>query len=569
MLGTALNKRFMTDTAGVRQQLQEHSEMLELLLANVAAMASQLNYQMEGKTIVQMGSGTSSSSSSSSGSSKAAGEKGKQSSSAQSTQQQKREFPCLHSRLFAALGCANAAEVLGVPEEELSFEQEQEQCRRLLTPAVCLGLLDAVQQLLLLLLPDTAVADTALAMAYQACSHTCAAAGHARWQDVLWSELSAVPCLAQLLAQLVPAGRGEQESATLYGLGRLLTVVALRADDSALVPVLSADLASAEAAFEAALRCQSRPNGPQLQTFDAAAKAIEAASVAAVAEELAQQRPNAVNARAATVAAAAATAAVKLARVAAPPAPIASAAAELHGLLTTCCKSAVRVFHEYPSMLENYGLGIATAANNPRSSKGPADAAPWVALVARCMQISGAAVAAAVLTPASAQTELDDVCWLMQHVQRLSSSSCSSAAGLSFVELQQLQELQEELELGLWKAVKALRTWSNTAVETAADLLQEVRREVKPAVAQQLEAFGAAVAAQVPVKLCCNRPGCANLGQLSETVLVGGKGNICSGCKVARYCGKDCQVQHWKQHKASCKRIQATRLRGPMALLPY
>lgn len=40
------------------------------------------------------------------------------------------------------------------------------------------------------------------------------------------------------------------------------------ADDSALVPVLSADLASAEAAFEAALRCQSRPNGPQLQTFD-------------------------------------------------------------------------------------------------------------------------------------------------------------------------------------------------------------------------------------------------------------------------------------------------------------
>jgi hypothetical protein len=30
--------------------------------------------------------------------------------------------------------------------------------------------------------------------------------------------------------------------------------------------------------------------------------------------------------------------------------------------------------------------------------------------------------------------------------------------------------------------------------------------------------------------------------QLSEAVLVGGKGNICSGCKVARYCGKECQV---------------------------
>ncbi|WIA28887.1 hypothetical protein OEZ86_011411 [Tetradesmus obliquus] len=251
-------------------------------------------------------------------------------------------------------------------------------------------------------------------------------------------------------------------------------------------------------------------------------------------------------------------------------------------------------------MQENFGLEVATTANTTRAAAKAvfsklreadpaADAAPWVALVARCMQLSGAALAAAVLTLDSAelqennqrppvmqdlshilQTELDDVEWLVQHMQAVSSSGSSSASssssssgvtGATAKELQQLQEQQEELELGLWKAVKALQTWSNTPVVTAADLLQEARREVKPAVAQQLEAFGAAVAAQVPVKLCCNRPGCSNLEQLSESALVGGKGNICSGCKLARYCGKDCQVQHWKQHKTACKRMQAARAR--------
>jgi hypothetical protein len=73
------------------------------------------------------------------------------------------------------------------------------------------------------------------------------------------------------------------------------------------------------------------------------------------------------------------------------------------------------------------------------------------------------------------QAELDDVEWLMQHLQTLSSSSSSrSAAGPTTADLEHLQEQQEELELGLWKAVKALKTWSNKPVETAADLLQEV-----------------------------------------------------------------------------------------------
>uniref|UniRef100_A0A383WCQ2 Uncharacterized protein n=1 Tax=Tetradesmus obliquus TaxID=3088 RepID=A0A383WCQ2_TETOB len=317
VLATALGHGIMTDTAGVRQQLQQHAELLELLLAIVAAMASQRYYQKDGKTIVQTGSQTSSRSSSS----KASSSKAAQS----STQQRKREFPALHKRLFGALGCANAGEVLGVPEDETSAEaavegaaqacsmactalqllgdpqiaaelssssarqevqqqqQQQQQWRQLLKPEVCLGLLDATTQLLLLQ-PDLAVADSALAMVFQACSNTCAAAEQHRWQGALWTHASAVDCMRKLLTQLVPAvqhslqagsnrpegrrGRAEQESATRYGLGRLLTIVALMADDVLLVPVVSADLAGTAAAFEAALRCQCRASDAELETFD-------------------------------------------------------------------------------------------------------------------------------------------------------------------------------------------------------------------------------------------------------------------------------------------------------------
>jgi hypothetical protein len=31
----------------------------------------------------------------------------------------------------------------------------------------------------------------------------------------------------------------------------------------------------------------------------------------------------------------------------------------------------------------------------------------------------------------------------------------------------------------------------------------------------------------------------------------------CTGCKQARYCGSQCQLAHWKAHKADCKRLSA------------
>ncbi len=37
-----------------------------------------------------------------------------------------------------------------------------------------------------------------------------------------------------------------------------------------------------------------------------------------------------------------------------------------------------------------------------------------------------------------------------------------------------------------------------------------------------------------------------------------GKLSKCSRCNVAKYCGRDCQLAHWKAgHKAECKALAA------------
>jgi ATP-dependent RNA helicase DHX37/DHR1 len=75
-------------------------------------------------------------------------------------------------------------------------------------------------------------------------------------------------------------------------------------------------------------------------------------------------------------------------------------------------------------------------------------------------------------------------------------------------------------------------------------------------IAAGLQAFGQAVALQFPAgALCCN-PACGNLSGSSEGSLLG-PGSRCSGCKVARFCSKQCSLAAWKAgHKAVCKRLK-------------
>jgi hypothetical protein len=93
-----------------------------------------------------------------------------------------------------------------------------------------------------------------------------------------------------------------------------------------------------------------------------------------------------------------------------------------------------------------------------------------------------------------------------------------------------------------------------------AQLLEQLQVQVTPDGAQAMQllaSFAEAVVAQLPLRWACNNPGCVNLQQQSELLLVGGKGCVCSGCRRARYCCRSCQVAHWKSHKPVCKAIKA------------
>ncbi|KAL8281248.1 hypothetical protein RQP46_006282 [Phenoliferia psychrophenolica] len=51
----------------------------------------------------------------------------------------------------------------------------------------------------------------------------------------------------------------------------------------------------------------------------------------------------------------------------------------------------------------------------------------------------------------------------------------------------------------------------------------------------------------------CNRDGCleASMAGVDPPMLV------CGGCRVLRYCSKECQKEHWSAHKTLCKEIKA------------
>ena len=61
------------------------------------------------------------------------------------------------------------------------------------------------------------------------------------------------------------------------------------------------------------------------------------------------------------------------------------------------------------------------------------------------------------------------------------------------------------------------------------------------------------VEVEVPCPVGCNNPACENLSGESELSVATKK---CTGCKVASYCSRACQVAHWKAHKSTCRRLQ-------------
>ncbi|KAJ7073865.1 hypothetical protein C8F01DRAFT_1242165 [Mycena amicta] len=58
------------------------------------------------------------------------------------------------------------------------------------------------------------------------------------------------------------------------------------------------------------------------------------------------------------------------------------------------------------------------------------------------------------------------------------------------------------------------------------------------------------IAAKIPSKPSLKKS-CDNCGERPDQT---GQGySVCASCKVSRYCSRDCQTGHWKDHKALCK----------------
>lgn len=76
-----------------------------------------------------------------------------------------------------------------------------------------------------------------------------------------------------------------------------------------------------------------------------------------------------------------------------------------------------------------------------------------------------------------------------------------------------------------------------------------------PGLPHQLHRLAEALLSKLPSHKVCANPACTQLTKLSEKELCVRQ---CSSCGTA-YCSKECSQEHWKQHKALCRRVAAAR----------
>jgi hypothetical protein len=79
--------------------------------------------------------------------------------------------------------------------------------------------------------------------------------------------------------------------------------------------------------------------------------------------------------------------------------------------------------------------------------------------------------------------------------------------------------------------------------------------------AVRLHALGLLLSS-LPLSWGCNFYLCLSMQGPTEAGIVQGKAHKCSRCGMAYYCSKQCQAQHWQEHKPVCKAVAAAGAAG-------
>jgi hypothetical protein len=223
------------------------------------------------------------------------------------------------------------------------------------------------------------------------------------------------------------------------------------------------------------------------------------------------------------------------------------------------------------------------AAAAAQQQSGAADCLPWLVLLGRCfllmaeqlqqLQQSKPDLAQLLLADDGRDPELSDHEWLgVLGVHRYHPIAlvldASFAAELAtyrqcLTQGQPLQDLAaagypiQSVEQQLGAAAAALRVFpaADDPAATAAAYAGLV---------QQLRALGG-VLNMLPVLHACNSPACVSMLGPSELAAVSGRGCVCGGCRVARYCSRACQRAAWKQHKPVCQALSPAAAAGATA----
>jgi hypothetical protein len=163
----------------------------------------------------------------------------------------------------------------------------------------------------------------------------------------------------------------------------------------------------------------------------------------------------------------------------------------------------------------------------------------WLPVLQSWLQDSqtSAQLAAAGLNPGALLQALQDTSTALQHLQDKSSGVGGAGVGSS-------TDVQQQQDQG-----------SEPAAAVSAGGMEGTQ------LSGRLHALGVSLSS-LPLSWGCNNPLCTNLKGPAEAGIVHGKGHKCSGCRMAYYCGKACQAQHWKQHKPVCKAVAAAASAG-------